>query len=155
MISGSFKAKADPASVSFGVSSNGNEQIAVDLAITQGEHAGTRVTWIGSFASESAIEITMRQFRQLGARCQDGSIMDMHGLGVPEVDIRIDLEEYGGQTRQRVSILSGFSFRRTLDAAGLARLDKRLRAMSAAKGAAPRASVTPPDADTGGNDIPF
>lgn len=94
---GNFKARAKE--WDFGVSSNGNEQIAILFVITQGEHAGKTRTWYGSF-SDAAIDRTLDSMRHCG---WDGdSLATVDDLSNNEVEIVIEEEEYQGKVREKV-----------------------------------------------------
>ncbi len=83
----------------FGVSSNGNEQVAILFEITQGEHAGKTRTWFGSF-SDAAIDRTLDSMRHCG---WDGdSLANVENLQNNEVEIVIEEEEYQGKRREKI-----------------------------------------------------
>jgi hypothetical protein len=135
MREGTFRARAtgdqihnETGDVRFGRSNQGNEQIAVRLEITEGDLKGERTWWLGNFANDEAIDITVRDLRAMGARLDDGRITDLTGLGSKEVSINVKEEEYQGKKRFRVSIGGGnFKFNHDLDQGGLAALEQRLR----------------------------
>lgn len=82
-----------------GISSTGNEQIAIMFEIVEGEHAGKTRTWFGSF-SDAAIDRTLDSMRHCG---WDGdSLATIDGLGANEVEIVIEQEEYQGKLNEKV-----------------------------------------------------
>jgi hypothetical protein len=135
MREGTFRARAtgstihnETGDVRFGRSNQGNEQIAVRLEIVEGDLQGEKTWWLGNFANDEAIDITVRDLRALGARLDDGRITDLEGLGSKEVSINVKEEEYQGKKRWRVSLGGGnFKFNNALDVGGLASLEARLR----------------------------
>jgi hypothetical protein len=113
--------------VQFGVSGTGGEQIAARVEVTEGDARGERIWWIGSLVG-GAVEITVRQLRDMGARLKDGYITDLEGLGTKEFTFTVKSEEWQGKTRQRVSIGGGeLRFKNELDKGGLEALAARLR----------------------------
>lgn len=95
-----FRARATgPQDVTFGRSSNGNDQIAVVFEITEGDRAGQRMTWTGTF-TEKATAITMRALRAAGWATDD--LTDMSGIGDKDVDLAVGVEEYEGEVRERI-----------------------------------------------------
>jgi hypothetical protein len=76
-----------PQDVQFGRANTGTEQIAVLFEITDERAAGERITWIGNFANDQAIEITCRDLRTAG--WSTDNITDLAGLGEVEVELVI------------------------------------------------------------------
>lgn len=71
----------------FGTASTGTEQIAAQVMIVDGEHAGQSCTWYGSF-TERARERAEEQLRIAG---WDGTWhQDMPGLGSTEFDLQYE-----------------------------------------------------------------
>lgn len=82
-----------------GISSTGNEQIAILFEIVEGEHAGKSRTWFGSF-SDAAIDRTLDSMRHCG---WDGdSLATIDGLGANEVEIVVEAEEYQGKVNEKI-----------------------------------------------------
>lgn len=141
---GTYRARVTSAAeVQFGYTSTGNEQIAVPLTITDGEHAGTTITWFGNFGSDKATEIALKALRACGWAGND--LSDLTGIDTLEVDAVVEWEEYNGQSRMKVKWLNA-------PGGGRVKLDKPMndaqrRAFAAKmKGAAIK---TPPLATSG------
>lgn len=101
---GTYRARALPDDVQFGYTKGGNEQIAVPVQITEGEHAGAVVTWFGTFAEGKATEITLKALRACGWSTSD--LTDLAGLGANEVEAVIEWETYNGVDRMKVKWLN-------------------------------------------------
>lgn len=85
----------------FGRSSKGNEQIGVAFTITQGEHAGCRLTWFGFFNSADNEDRTIRSLRAAGWAGDD--ITSLDGLGSVEASIVVEVDDYNGDRRNKVA----------------------------------------------------
>lgn len=138
---GTYRARARGEQyVAFGVSSNGNEQVAVELELLGDGDApsGESITWTGTFASETAIRIALDAMRAMG--WTGSTILDLTGIGSTVVEAVVEHETYQGETRARVRFInvpgaSRFKFKQELDAGGKAALAARLRAYTAKPGA--------------------
>jgi len=138
---GTYRARARGEQyVAFGVSSNGNEQVAVELELLGDGDApsGESITWTGTFASETAIRIALDAMRAMG--WTGSTILDLTGIGSTVVEAVVEHETYQGETRARVKFInvpgaSRFKFKQELDAGGKAALAARLRAYTTKPGA--------------------
>jgi len=81
----------------FGVTSNGNEQVAVVFQNTEGE----RITWYGYFSDKAALR-TLESLRHAGWDGRQETFADLAGLGSRDVELVVEEEEYNGQVRARV-----------------------------------------------------
>jgi hypothetical protein len=99
---GRFKARGKEAQ--FGVSSNGNEQVAVLFEITEGEHTGKSLTWFGSF-TEAAIDRTMESLRHCGWT-SDNITDACVQIGDNDVEIDVREEEYQGKLQTKVAFVN-------------------------------------------------
>lgn len=83
-----------------GYSSNQKPQVAVDLEITQGDHAGAHVTWYGFF-TDATHERTFKALRAMGWQGDD--VSNLAGIDANEVSITLKSEEYEGKVSQKVA----------------------------------------------------
>jgi hypothetical protein len=82
-----------------GLSSNKNEQIAVQFEVLDGEFAGYFITWFGYF-SDAARDRTFDSLRTCGWVGDD--FVNFAGLGSCKVSLVIEDEHYKGKTHSRV-----------------------------------------------------
>jgi hypothetical protein len=99
---------------SFATSSKGNQQIAVPMEVSQGEHAGETITWIAVFhetADKNGVtgaERIIQSLQYMGWQGDDlTELMEVSDEQVrellpSEVEISCDLETYEGKTRLKV-----------------------------------------------------
>jgi len=151
---GTYPARALPESAEWGVSANGNEQIAIRFGILDGEHAGSSVLWIGNFAAGKGTEITLETLETAGADLSSGAALT--GLGSVDVSIVVEHRE-----RQEDGALLAFVryvnrksrpvFRAALNEHGISALDARIKAAASAKAADSARGTAKPAAtdDTG------
>lgn len=112
---------------SFGdVESSGNIQIAVQCEVADGEYAGERIAWLGTFAPGKATEIALRALKEsFGWKGDDISeLADIDADGalqlLPDiVELVCDMEEYQGEWRLKAKWAnkpggSRFSFKQPL-----------------------------------------
>lgn len=98
----------------FAPSKNGNQQIAVPLEVTQGEHAGETITWIAVFhdtADKNGVtgaERIIQSLQYMGWQGDDlTELMDIDDAAAMqllpnEVSISCDVETYEGKSRLKV-----------------------------------------------------
>lgn len=123
-----------PQDVTFGRSSNGNEQVAVVFHVIDGPRTGDRLTWTGTF-TERATEITMKALRAAGWATDD--LTDMSGVGDKDVDLAVGMEEYEGQQRERVKWVNEpgggkFAFKQPVEGGELRALASRVKGAAVA-----------------------
>jgi hypothetical protein len=99
---------------SFATSSKGNQQIAIPVEVTQGEHAGETITWIAVFhdtADRNGVtgsERIIQSLQYMGWQGDDLTELmeisdeDAMRLLPNEVSIACDVETYEGKTRLKV-----------------------------------------------------
>lgn len=92
---------------SFGTAKSGNRQIAVEFEIIDGEHAGERITWMGTF-SDNSTEITIKALDAMGFRGDDISDLEnLDDVGAAQllgdqVSIVCEPDTYDGDTNLKV-----------------------------------------------------
>lgn len=181
---GTYRARAIAADIRFGVAGTGSEQIAVPFTLIDERLSGQTITWIGSFASDKAIEITLKGLRATGWSSDE--LTDLAGVGSVDSDLVVEHEadRDSGQMRVRVRWVNPagggrFKFKQELDRGSLSDLASRIKghavasregqpSRSAALGAAPAGRRPTPvgrngkagdwdgqGADPGADDLPF
>jgi hypothetical protein len=125
LVTGTWRCRAIAGSQQFGMSGNGNEQIAIGIEFTDGPNKSRRAVWYGSF-TEATEDRTIESLRYLGWSNDD--FTNMEGLGSLEAEAVLE-EEVGqdGKARIRVRWINrarGPMFKDALD-------DNRLKAFSA------------------------
>lgn len=95
---GRYKARGVAGSEDFGKSSNGNDQVAITLALSE---TGQRVTAYLSF-TEKAKPYSMERLYALG--WTPGSDESLPGIDRNEVDVDITYEMYNGKEQMKVNI---------------------------------------------------
>lgn len=90
-----------------GDSAAGNPQIGVNLEILNGELAGERITWYGTFGDElkgaqkqTSTQTTYETLRALGWEGTD--LTDLTGIDQNDVEFMVDHEDYNGKSRTKV-----------------------------------------------------
>lgn len=130
---GVFRVKAVPGSQDFGVSGNGNEQVAVAVEFLDGPNKGRRSVWYGSF-TENAADRTMESLRYLGWNNDD--LFNMTGLGESEA-VGVVEEEEGNDGKRRVRVkwinrVQGPAFKNRLDDVQLKAFSQRMKGKAVA-----------------------
>lgn len=98
---GVYKGRGIAGSEQYGATSNGNDQIALDLALAD---IGETATTFLIFTDKSA-EFSIQRLRALGWQGDD--LSDLTGIDRNEVDVEIKYEVWEGKERMRVQILTG------------------------------------------------
>lgn len=133
---GTYSARAVPESAQWGVSSNGNEQIAIRFKITEGDHAGSSVLWIGNFAAGKGTEITLETLETAGVNLDAADPASLEGLGSVDVSIVVewrDREDGSAVAAVRyVNRANRPVFKSQLNEEGLSALSARIKATRAA-----------------------
>lgn len=111
---GAWKARAGEAAL--GYTSKGNDQLAVDMVITEGPSAGSHITWYGYFTDET-FDRTVESLRHMGWTGSD--LSDLRGLDTNEVRVVIEHEpDLQGEIRARVkwvNSLGGVALKERMD----------------------------------------
>ncbi len=165
---GTYRARAVPASVQWGVSKNDNEQVAVQFAFIDADDndTGDALTWVGFF-TEKTSQRTLESLRYAGWMGND--ITDLKGLGSVPVEVVVKHEQYEGETQVRIAWINrpgggAFKFEKPMDDTGKRKLAARLKAMAASvptvgaapakkpneKAKPPRDDAPPPHGDADG-----
>jgi hypothetical protein len=147
---GIYRGKAIKGSEQYGNTSNGNEQIAIDLLIWNDASEGeTRVTTFLFFTEKSA-EFSIERLRALGWVGDD--LTNLEGIDRNEVDVEVRHEMWEGKQRIKVNIM-GSGGRVTLQnqMADSAKKKFAARYKNMAKTIAPK---TPATTAPGGDDFP-
>lgn len=98
---GTYRAKAIEGSEQYGTTSNGNDQIVVDLDILDlGENLSTFLVF-----SEKAAPYSIDRLRALGWTGND--LSDLQGISTNEVEVAVKYEPYQGEEKMKVEILLG------------------------------------------------
>ncbi len=98
---GTYRGRAVAGSEQYGTTSNGNDQIVLNLELIDlGETVSTFL-----FFSEKAAPHSMKRLRLLG--WQGNDLADLSGIDANEVDVRVFYEEYQGEQKMKVEIVSG------------------------------------------------
>jgi hypothetical protein len=91
------------------VESSGNVQIAVQCEVTDGEHAGERISWTGTFAPGKATEIAMKALKEsFGWPGDDLAELDKADeaacatLLPNQVELSCDMDEYNHEYKLKV-----------------------------------------------------
>jgi hypothetical protein len=91
--------KARPMSAVLGMSSNGTEQIGVDMMLLEGPNEGERISFYGYF-SEAAFDRTIESLQHMGWDGND--LSDLSTIGTADPYIVIAHEEYNGEVSAKV-----------------------------------------------------
>lgn len=100
---GNYRGKAIAGSEQYGTTSNGNDQIVIDLDLLD---VGERVSTFLVF-SEKAAPYSMKRLRACGWEGTD--LSNLSGIDKNEVDVEVKYEEYQGEMKMKVQIVTGGS----------------------------------------------
>lgn len=159
---GIYKARAEREFVSFGKSSNQNEQVSVPFRITSDcPERGQSILWIRVFTAEQkTVDITCDGLEAAGWDGED--LRALAGLGGVECEIVVKHEVYDGKTRPKIKFVNRLGrspFKVELTPNGLDSLADRVARMRGR--GAPRREDPPPTGDWDGtgpdptDDVPF
>jgi hypothetical protein len=98
---GSYRGKAIAGSEQYGQTSNGNDQVVLDLELID---IGEKVSTFLVFSDKSA-SYSIERLRALGWRGND--LSDLSGIDENEVDVGVAYEDYQGEQKMKVQILTG------------------------------------------------
>lgn len=101
---GKYQARAT-GEFEIGRAETGTDQIGVSFQFTQGEHAGTILTWYGYLNDEDNIKRTMKSLRACGWLGDDITTLD--GISNNEVNVTVEINEYNGNTTNRIAWVNG------------------------------------------------
>lgn len=159
---GTYPARALPDSARWGVSSNGNEQIAIRFQISDGDHAGSSVLWIGNFAPGKGTEITLETLETAGVNLDAAEPAALEGLGSVDVSIVVEWRDREDGTPaafvRYVNRPNRPVFKTELSDTGIASLSQRIkatRAASKAAGPAPKRGTAAPAPATDEHGVPL
>ncbi len=106
---GFYKGRGIAGSEQYGITSNGTDQIAVDLEVPSLGRALTVFLYFTDGAAPYAIE----KLRAMG--WQGNDLSNLAGIDANEVDVSIKYEEYKGDRRMKVDVVAGGGGRVKLD----------------------------------------
>ena len=172
---GTYRARCTgPTDAQWGVSQNGNLQLALVFDLLDEAVAGQRITWIGTFAVGKATDFTLQALENCGWQGSDPTA-DLTGIDSQDVELVVDTEAgQDGVMRARVRWVnrpgSGrIKFKQPVGPSELGAFSQEIRGAVAARragnrsaaparprGPAPRGQY--PDEDYGGageDDLPF
>lgn len=134
---GTYRGRGIAGSEQYGTTSNGNDQIVVDLALIDiGEQVSTFLVF-----SEKAAPYSVERLRALGWKGTD--LSQLSGIDSQEVEVEVRYEQYQGDEKMKVEIRTGggrVALKNTLDDKGkkafAAKFAGLVKAVPAAAGAA-------------------
>lgn len=97
---GIYRGKAVAGSEQYGQTSNGNDQIVLDLQLDTGDTVSTFLVF-----SDKAAQWSIKRLRALG--WEGDNLGDLTGIDRSEVDIEVKYEEYKGELKMKVQIVAG------------------------------------------------
>lgn len=138
---GVYRGKAVAGSEQYGQTTNGNDQIVLDLQLETGDTVSTFLVF-----SEKAAPWSMKRLRALG--WQGNNLADLTGIDSSEVDVEVRYEEYQGEMKMKVQIVAGgtVTLENQFDDKGkkaFAAKHAALAKATAPKGAAPVRATSP------------
>jgi len=151
MEAGEFSAKA--VQFRYAYTSNGNEQVAVEIEFTDGPNKGRSLTWYGNFGDDIAGEHTRTEWteidlKKLGWDGKDWIRLD--GLGSKTVRVKVEEDEYNGKVTMKIRRIfagGGLAVKNVMSEEAVKALAKRL-----ASGKSSSRKTAAEDDDT---DVPF
>jgi hypothetical protein len=139
---GTYRAKGIAGSEQYGVTSNGNDQVVLDLELFDiGEMVSTFLVF-----TDAAAQYSIDRLRALGWSGAD--LSNLSGIDQNEVEVRVKYDVYKGEEKMKVEILTGGSRVKLQD-----QMDDRAKKAFAAKfssytrGSAPAPSRQVPKGD--------
>ncbi len=129
---GTYRAKGIAGSEQYGLTSNGNDQIVLDLELFDiGETVSTFLVF-----TDAAAQYSIDRLRALGWSGSD--LSNLSGFDQNEVEVRVKYEVYKGEEKMKVEILTGGSRVKLQE-----QMDDRARKAFAAKFASHTKGSTP------------
>lgn len=98
---GTYRGRAIKGSEQYGQTKNGNDQIVIDLNL---EDIGEKVSTFLVFTDKAA-EYSLDRLRACGWTGDD--LSNLAGIDVNEVEVEVKYEQYNGETKMKVQILTG------------------------------------------------
>ena len=98
---GTYRAQAVEGSAQYGQTKTGTDQIIIDMDLID---IGERVS-VFLYFSEKAAPHSMKRLRAAG--WQGTNLADLSGLGSQECQVSVKYEEYQGEQKMKVEIVSG------------------------------------------------
>jgi hypothetical protein len=98
---GMYKGRAVFGSEQYGTTSNGNDQIAIDVDVP----ALSRQLTVFLYFSENGAQYAIEKLRACGWAGDD--LADLRGVDANEVDVSIKYEPYRGEIKMKVDIYAG------------------------------------------------
>lgn len=105
---GTYKGRAIKGSEQHGFTSKGTEQIVIDLEVTvpmAGDVEEKKRLSTFMYFSDAAAPYSLERLRALGWQGDD--VMDLVGIDANEVDVSVRYEDYQGEDKMKVEILTG------------------------------------------------
>lgn len=97
---GIYKGRAIAGSEQYGETSNGHEQIVIDLDLETGDRVSTFLVF-----SDKSAKYSMDRLRALGWTGTD--LTNLAGIDANEVDVEVKYETYQGEEKMKVQIRTG------------------------------------------------
>ena len=98
---GTYRGQAIKGSEQYGQTKNGNDQIVIDLNLLDiGEKVSTFLVF-----TDKAAEYSLDRLRACGWKGDDLSNLD--GIDANEVEVEVKYEQYNGETKMKVQIITG------------------------------------------------
>lgn len=126
---------------------SGNEQAGIEFEFVENDYPP--MAWYGSFASDAAVEYTVKVLRVCGWEGLDLSDLTSIERNKPEVQCVVEHETYEGKTRAKIKYVNKIGTRVSeagLDPARAKAFAANMRSRIAALGVKPR--VSQPSADS-------
>jgi hypothetical protein len=129
---GNYRGVAVAGSEQYGTTSNGNDQIVIDLDLPD---IGEKVSTFLVFSDRSA-KYSLDRLRAAGWSGDD--LSNLEGIGSVECEVEVKYEQYNGETKMKVQIVTGgtVTLKDRLDDKGKKAFAAKYRDM--AKNAAPK-----------------
>lgn len=153
---GMYKGRAVAGSEQYGSTSNGNDQIVIDLDLGEEGKVSTFLVF-----SDKAAPYSMQRLRACGWQGTD--LSDLKGIDANEVDVEVKYEEYNGEEKMKVQIYTGNGvvLKDQFDAKGKKAFAAKYAKLAqttpsvATNAAPPRNASPPPASNVQDDDIPF
>jgi len=148
---GLYRARAIAGSEQYGQTKNGTDQIVIDMELPDiGQTASVFL-----YFSEAAAPHSMKRLRLAGWTGND--LTNLENLGSRECEVSVKYEEYNGEQKMKVEIVSGGTVKldKTLDDKGKKAFGAKFKALAAST---PVVAGSAPSNGTGAKpagDIPF